>query len=253
MITEPAPSFKAARPDFPSLTRIGLVSSLWESDTHSGSWTEYKAPDGGAVVHFYIASGGPLTEPFAPLVLEAARPRRSGPCHYVLDADGYGAAFAEKFAELAGPEATVTLVDRSVMERYNEDQRALRRLAIAEHALNDDPPSHLFIYEIGEPGDEEEVSEQFGRTITRVCDMIMHYNGDLDVAEGVKRNWQILAEHDYTPEGQRIAALIAISIAIGAIDALFPSIGINPVVTDRTLGALVAAIDVLDPDDPDED
>lgn len=263
MITEPAASFVAARADVHTLVRIGLASTTWSTKNLAGILTEYAASGDPAarfevgvreaVVHCYVTGDTHLTAELAPEVLHAARPRRDGPCHYVLQADGYSADFAEAFQNLAGDAATVTLVDCSIMEQWNEDRAALGRLTIAEHALNDDPPSHLFLYETGEPDDAEAVSEQFGRVITRICDMVMHYHGDIDVAEGVKRSWQILAEHDYSVEDQRVAALVGIGIAIGAIEALFPTIGIDNAVRNRPLRALLEAIAVLDPGDPEEE
>lgn len=262
MITPKAVSFVNAQANHHHLKRIGLSATEWSTDTLIGHKNEYvsyhhpHSPQNGVkavVVHFYAQAEQTLTAELAPEVLAAARPRRDEPCHYIIDADAYGDGFDEAFDNLTREEDTLTLVDRYVMHAYTEDQQALRRVAIAEHALNDDPPSHLFLYEIAEPGDVEQASEQFGRTIARLCDTIMHYHGDIDIAEGVKKNWEVLAEHDYTVEGQRVVALVGISIAIGAIEALFPTIGVDADVRDRTLGALLEAIDVLDPGDHEEE
>jgi len=250
MITPMAASFRDARSDFGFLQRVGLASTAWSTKTLSGQVTEYvafndpaKQFEGGvkeAVIHFYADTDKPLTGKQATEALKACRPRRDGPCHYVFSAEAYSDDFAARVEELAGPDATVTLIERSIMERWNEDRFALHRLTIAQHALADDRPSHLFLYEIGDPCDFEGVSNQFGNILYKVCGMAVDYHHDVGIVEGVKENWAAAA-HDMYIDGQVGLALTALDIATGAVEGLFAELEVDPDVTGRTLEALRAA------------
>lgn len=256
MITPDAASFVAARPDFHHLQRIG-IGTTWSTKTLSGTVTEYVAfnhprtrYEGGvkeAVVHFHTDTPAHLTARVAAEVAQACRPRHDRPCHYVLDADGYGDAFAEAVEQAAGPEATVTLIDRSIMEAWNADRAALHRLAAAEHALNDGRASDLFLYEIGEPEDVATVSTHFANVLYSLCGMVVDFNHDVDLAEGVKESWAAAAS-DYHRGGQVRMALAALDIAVGAIEGVFPDLGVDREVTERALRALAAAADAIDPE-----
>lgn len=256
MITPKAASFVNARIDHHQLHQIGLSATMWSTDTLIGHKTEYvaynhpSAPKNGVkevVIHFYTDTEQTLTAELAPEVLAAARPRRGEPCHYVISADAYSDDFAEAFDNLTREEDAVTLIDRSIMEAWNEDRFVLHRLAMAQHTLADDRPSHLFLYEIGDPADVDEASAHFANLIYKVCALAVDYNHDLDLADGVQQAWGAVVE-DYHPEGQVKMALAALDIAVGAIEGLFGDLGIDPEITQQTLTALAAAADAIDPE-----
>lgn len=257
MITPKVASLVDARPDFRDLRLIGLSATEWSTKTlvaHKREYMVLQHPDQGVeggvrevVVDFHAQAEQTLTAELAPEVLHAARPRRSEPCHYVIAADAYSDDFAETFDNLTREEDSVTLVDRSIMEAWNEDRFALNRLAIAQHALVDDRPSRLFLYEIGDPHDAGEVSNLFANVIYQVCALYTDYNHDLDLADGIEEAWRTVAS-DYYPEGQVRMALAALDIAVGAIEGLFGELGVDPEVSQRALTALAAAADAIDPE-----
>lgn len=256
MITPKAASFVNARIDHHNLKKIALSATIWSTKTLIGYKDEYVAynhptnPQNGVkevVIHFHTETEHTLTAELAPEVLQAARPRRDEPCHYVISADAYSDDFAETFDNLTREEDAVTLIDRSIMEAWNEDRFVLHRLAMAQHTLADDRPSHLFLYEIGDPDDVVEVSGQFANLIYKVCALAVDYNNDLDLAEGVEEAWGAVVS-DYHPEGQVKMALAALDIAVGAIEGLFGDLGVDPEISQRALTALAAAADAIDPE-----
>ena len=256
-----AASLVDARSDFPDLQRIGQSGLNWSTKTLSGRVSEYvafndpkKRFDGGvkeAVVHFHADTDQRLTAKQVVEVVRACAPRREGPCHYIISAEGYSEDFAALIEKLAGPQATVTLIDRSIMDAWNEDKRTIDRLAVAQHALADDRPSHMFNYEIGDPRDVDGVSGQFGLALYQVCSMVAGYHGDVDLADGVGRNW-VEAPNDFHFDGQVTMALAGLDIAVGAVKGLFSDLGVDPEVTERTLEALrvarMAAAEGAEPD-----
>jgi hypothetical protein len=176
----------------------------------------------------------------------------NAPCHFVFSAEDYTADFAEQFEQALVVGGTVTLIDRSIMRRWNEDRAAISRLAVAEHALADLPPSRMILMDIGDPCDTDAAAEQFGRLFYNMCQEAMDFNHSLDIAEGVSLTWGAGADELYSA-GQRDMALMALDFASGAVNALFPKIGIDPTVIDRTLNGLEAAMDVLNTADVDDD
>lgn len=251
-MTKPiASSFGDAREDYQELQVVGVPRSPWSSDILSGTVTEYVSLNGHVhfprgsvketVVHFVSRTDDILTAQVVPELLRAMSPVSENPCHYIIDAEGYAHDFAATVANLAGPQATHTLIDRSIMQGWNEDRRALNRLAVAIHTLQDLPPSSMFWSEItADPRDVDEVSVQFGRALYLICFMAAAYHGDVDISGGVAQNW-VETPNDFHPDGQVTMALTAIDIAIGAITVLFPELGVDPDLTKQTLVALGAA------------
>lgn len=176
----------------------------------------------------------------------------NAPCHFVFSAEDYTADFAEAFEQALVVGGTITLIDRTILRRWREDVGAISRLAVAEHALADLPLSQMILMDIGDPCRTEDVSQQFGRLFYNVCEAAMDFNHPLDIAEGVGLTWGAAADTLYPP-GQRDMALLALDIASGAVNALFPKLGIDPTVTDRTLNGLEAAMDALNSADVDDD
>lgn len=251
-MTKPiASSFGDAREDYQELQVVGIPNTLWSSDLLSGAVTEYVAlnehvhyPRGSirtTVVRFESSTDDILTAQVVPELLRAMQPLSDGPCHYIISAEGYADDFAATVANLAGPEATHTLIDRSIMKGWNEDRRALNRLGVALHALDDALPSSMVYYEIeADPRDTAEVSVQFGRALYQICSMAAAYRGDVDIADGVEQNWAE-APNDLHRDGQVTMALTALDITIGAVTGLFKEIGVDPAVTEQTLAALGTA------------
>ena len=251
MVKPIASSFGDAREDYQELRVVGTPRSPWSSDLLSGTVTEYVTvneqvhfPRGSVketVVRFVSRTDDILTAQVVPELLRAMQPVSDNPCHYIIDAEGYADDFAATIANLAGPEASHTLIDRSIMEGWNEDRRALNRLAVAIHTLEDLPPSSMFWSEItADPRDTDEVSVQFGRALYKICEMVAAYRGDVDIADGVEQNWAE-TPNDLHRDGQVTMALAALDIAIGAVAALFNELGVDPVITKQTLTTLGTA------------
>jgi hypothetical protein len=260
MITPEAASFVNARPfDHHQLHKIGLSATMYSSETLTGSKWEYVAFnhvnngfEGGVrevVVHFYTETEQTLTAELAPEVLHAAQPRRDEMCHYIISAEAYSPDFAQAFDGLTREKDMVTLIDRSIREAWTTNRAALHRLTIAQHALADSHPSDLalHLFETPDPDETDAVAVHFSNLIYQVCAMVEDYHGDLDLAEGIEQSWGAVVS-DYHREGQVRMALLALDIAVGAIEGTFEDLGVDKAVIDRTLVALSAAADVIDPE-----
>lgn len=240
MITPMMASLAEARPDFRTLQRTGWwrekQSATFSISANVYEFACFNDPEAGfasgvkeTVIHVYCNPGQKLTAKNARDVVFLAGTGSAGACHYIISADDYSTDFATSVEALAGPDAVVTLIDRSFSQQRNTDRGVVHRLAVAEAALMDRPVSDVLSWDTTEPEDYEGVADRIAQVLQQVCAAAVDFHGPVDVAGAVERVW---GEEGLLPD-RRYMLLMALNVVSGAVDGIVPQFEKDPAAIER--------------------
>lgn len=240
MITPMAASLADTRPDYRTLEKIGWrrqePSAIISIAATATQYACFNDPDAGVasgvketVVHIDCDRGQRLAPENAAGIIVLSGTGNEGACHYVISADGYSTDFATTLEAMAAPGAVVTLIDRSIMKRWNADRAVIQRLAVAEGVLMDRPVSDVLSWDIADPEDFDDVADRFAQVLQQVCGAAVEFHGPIDIAGSVERVW---GEKGLAPD-RRYMLLMALNVVSGAIEGIVPHFENDPAAIER--------------------